>query len=109
MRSSWLLTADSLARLHSALVHRPYATCMTDLQRLEFEERDEQWYITEVYSDGRSQPGEPFMASGHERYSKLDQVMDRIKDKYPGYRPTRIPYDKVNAKRFLLEVVKHAE
>jgi hypothetical protein len=78
---------------------------VTDLQRLEFEERDEQWFITEVHSDGHLQPGEPFMASGHERYSKLQQVIDRIKDKYPGYRPIRIPYNKVNATHFSLEVV----
>ena len=78
---------------------------MTDLQRLEFEERDGQWFITESYSDGRVRPGEPFMASGHERHSKLEQVLDRVKSKYPGYRPIRTPYDEVNAKHFLLEVV----
>ncbi|BDZ54165.1 hypothetical protein GCM10025870_12380 [Agromyces marinus] len=72
-----------------------YTQGMAELQRLQFEERDGQWFITEFYSDGRSQPGEPFMASGHERYSKLQQVLSRIKDKYPGYRPTPIPYDKV--------------
>lgn len=78
---------------------------MADLRRLEFEERGGQWFITEVYSDGRFQPGEPFMASGHERFSKLKQVLGRVKEKYPGYRPTPIPYDKVNATRILLEVV----
>lgn len=82
-----------------------YTRGMADLQRLEFEERDGQWLITEVYTDGRFEPGEPFMASGHESYSKLQQVLGRVKDIYPGYRPTRIPYDMVNATRFLLEVV----
>jgi len=78
---------------------------MADLKRLDFEERDQQWYITEFYSDGTSQPGEPFMASDHERYSKLAQVIDRIKDKYPGYRPTRAPYNRVDGTHYSLEVV----
>lgn len=94
------------AKIAAYAIHAsPYTRFMADLQRLEFEERDGQWHITEIYSDGHVQPGEPFMASGHERYSKLQQVLDRIKDKYPGYRPTRIPYDKVDATRFSLEVV----
>jgi hypothetical protein len=78
---------------------------MTDLERLDFEERDRQWFIKEVYRGGVVKDGEPFMASGHERYSKLMQVLDRVKYKYPGYRVTRIPYDKVNDRRFMLPVV----
>lgn len=82
-----------------------YTQCMADLQRLEFEERNQQWFIEEFYSDGRSQPGEPFPASGHERYSTLEQVLGRIKDKYPDYRLTHTPYNNVDATRYLLEVV----
>lgn len=83
---------------------------MANLKHLRFEERDEQWFITETYSDGKDRSGEPFMASGHERYTKLQQVLDRISDKYPSYRPTPIPYNTVNATRFSFDLVpKQAE
>ena len=80
---------------------------MADLQRLEFEERDEQWFITEVYSDGSTKPGEPFPASGHEHYSKLEQVQNRIKEEYPDYRPTHIPYNRVNGTWYVFSVVSN--
>ena len=83
----------------------PTLIYMSDLQRLDFEERAQQWFITEVYSDARSKPGEPFMASGHERYTKLQQVLDRVRDKYPDYRPIHIPYDRVNDLRYSLDIV----
>jgi hypothetical protein len=77
---------------------------MADLQRLDFEEIDRMWTIAEHYSDGTSRPGEAFMASGHERYTKLAQILDRLKSEYPSYRSTRTPYNKVNEKHYRLEV-----
>jgi len=77
---------------------------MTDLQRLDFEEIDQVWTITEHYSDGSSRPGESFMASGHDHYTKLAQVLDRLKSDYPGYWSPRTPYNKVDERRYRLEV-----
>lgn len=78
---------------------------MADLQRIEFEERGEQWFITEVYSDGSTRPGEPFPASGHENFPKLEQVQSRIKEKYPDCRPTYIPHNKGNGTWYVFSVV----
>ncbi len=78
---------------------------MADLKSLEFEERAQQWFITEIYGDGSAKPGEPFMASGHDHFTKLEQVLRRIQDKYPGYRPTPIPYDQVDRKHYSFELV----
>jgi hypothetical protein len=80
---------------------------MAELERLDFEERDGQWFITEVYRGGHFKAGEPFMASGHERFTKLEQVLQRASDQYPSYRLTHIPYDKVNAKSFVFGVVQN--
>lgn len=64
---------------------------MDDVARIEFEERDQQWLVTLTDVEGTSEPGEPFPASGHENYSKLEQVLARLASL--GYRPHRIPYE----------------
>jgi hypothetical protein len=79
---------------------------MTNLQRLEFEERDEQWQVTQHYSDGSTTPGESFPASDHERNPKQEQVDYRVRSEYPGYQVVNYtPSDNSDSKHYLLEVV----
>jgi hypothetical protein len=74
-----------------------------EIVRIDFLERDEVWEVTLWLSDGTTRPGEPFPASGHPNYSKLEQVTRRLQEL--GYRATRMPYSKVNETRYNLEVV----
>jgi hypothetical protein len=76
---------------------------MDNLVRIDFEEIDQQWIVTLIDSDRHAIPGEPFPASGHERYSKLQQVLDRVHSL--GYRSTHTPYNRVNGTSYRLEVV----
>lgn len=75
---------------------------MNSVARVDFEERDEQWIVTLIGADGESRPGEPFPAFGGEGFSKLEQVLSRIKEL--GYRPKYTPYNKPNAKSYIFEV-----
>lgn len=70
--------------------------------RIEFKERDRQWLVTLTHADGVTSPGEPFPASGHEHFSKLEQVLFRLGQL--GYRPKQIPSDKPDALRYVIEV-----
>lgn len=76
---------------------------MDNVVRIDFEERDQQWFVTLIDADGKSAPGEPFPASGHEGFTKLEQVLRYVQEQ--GYRSTRTPYNKVNASRYMLDVV----
>ncbi|MEW5093726.1 hypothetical protein [Clavibacter michiganensis] len=53
---------------------------MDDVVRIEFEERSEQWFVTVYFPDGSSRPEEPFPASGHPNYPKVEQVRDRVQN-----------------------------
>ena len=59
---------------------------MVNIVRIESEERDRQWRVTQIDADGVARPGEPFPAYGGERYSKLEQVLGRLT--HLRYRPT---------------------
>jgi hypothetical protein len=75
---------------------------MGTVARIDFEERDHQWFVTLVDTDGNHSPGEPFPASGHERHSKLEQVLHYVQEH--GYHATRTPYNKVNESHYILAV-----
>ncbi|RXZ72767.1 hypothetical protein [Agromyces albus] len=75
---------------------------MNNVVRIDFHERDQQWIVTLTGADGGTRSGEPFPAFGGEGFSKLEQVISRMKEL--GYRPTRIPYNKPNATRYIFEV-----
>jgi len=83
----------------------PCNSCTSVPKRLEFNEQDEQWSITEFHSDGNSRRGEPFPASGHEHLTRLQQVLTRIASKYPDYRVHPTPYHAVNETHYSLEVL----
>lgn len=70
--------------------------------RVDFEERDQQWLVTLTNAEGVSRPGEPFAASGHEDYSKLEQVLAYLTSL--GFRPNRIPYGDRNRRWYIFEV-----
>jgi hypothetical protein len=72
------------------------------IERIDFEERDQQWIVTLTALGGGVRPGEPFPAFGGEGYSKLEQVLNRVKEL--GYEPMRIPYNRPNATRYLFEL-----
>lgn len=75
---------------------------VNNMVRIDFEERDQQWIVTLTSADRDTRPGEPFPAYGGEGFSKLEQVLSRVKEL--GYRPRRIPYNKPNATRYVFEV-----
>ena len=75
---------------------------MDNVVRINFEERDQQWIVTLIDADGNAQPGKPFPASGHERFTKLEQVLRCVQEL--GYRATNTPYNKVNESKYLLDV-----
>lgn len=75
---------------------------MAELERIDFEERDRMWIVTLTDADGQAVPGEPFPTSGHENFTKLEQVLRRVQEL--GYRPSRVPYDRVNERRYVFEV-----
>jgi hypothetical protein len=79
---------------------------MDGLVRLEFEEQDRQWKVTEIYDDKTERNGEPFPASGAENYTKIRQVLYRLGSDYPGYQvdPTT-PDQAPNKTRYVLPVV----
>ena len=79
-----------------------YIRPVDEVTRIDFEELDEQWHVTVVTADRAYRTGEPFPADGGEGRSRLDQVLDRVREM--GYQPTRTPYDKVNATRIMIEV-----
>ena len=70
--------------------------------RIDFEERDQQWILTLFDQEGTAHPGEPFPAFGGEGYSRLEQVLNRINEL--GFVPTRVPYNRPNASRYIVEV-----
>lgn len=75
---------------------------MEDVVRIDFKEEDRQWLVTLFNANGDTRPGEPFPASGHEDYTKLQQVLARLTSL--GYRPHRIPYNQVNRGWYIFEV-----
>lgn len=75
---------------------------MDNIVRVDFEERDTQWIVTLIDADGNDRPGEPFPASGHERFTKLEQVTGRLAEL--GLRPKRTPYDQPNKTHYVFEV-----
>jgi hypothetical protein len=77
---------------------------MTDIVRIDFEERDQQWQVTLVTADNEHRPGEPFPAYGGENFSKLEQVLNRVK--VLGYRPTHTPYNQAAASRIVIDVTR---
>jgi hypothetical protein len=72
------------------------------IERIDFEERDEQWIVTLTALGGEVRPGEPFPAFGGEEYSKLEQVLRRVEEL--GYQPTRTTYNRPNATWYIFEV-----
>ncbi|WP_316295750.1 hypothetical protein [Clavibacter michiganensis] len=76
---------------------------MDDVVRIEFEERDEQWFVTLYAQDGSSRPGEPFPASGHPRYPKDEQVRHRV-EKVLGYEINSVSGHAPNGTHFVVEV-----
>jgi hypothetical protein len=78
---------------------------MADLKRLDFEEIDRMWIVTEFYSDGSSRPGKFFMASGHDNNPKLRQIDYRLNSNYPAYWVTNMPYNKPDEMHYSLEVL----
>lgn len=76
---------------------------MSVLERIEFDERREQWDITEFYSDNSSRRGEPFPASG--RQQKRDQVLERLAFKYPDYRALHDPENAAEKTHYSFRVV----
>jgi hypothetical protein len=75
---------------------------MHKVVRVDFHERDQQWIVTLWDSDGHTRPGEPFPASDHKEFTKLQQVLYRLQ--MLGYEATNIPYNKVNATSYNLDV-----
>lgn len=75
---------------------------MDNVVRVKFVEVDEQWRVTLVSADGEERPGEPFQASAHERFSKLEQVMWRLRDM--GYRALSTPAE-ANERQYVIDVV----
>ncbi|WP_029267403.1 MULTISPECIES: hypothetical protein [unclassified Microbacterium] len=75
---------------------------MANVERVIFEEIDQQWLVTLVDDEGATVPGEPFPASGHENYSKLEQVLDRLT--LLGYRARQIPHEAPNQRRYVFDV-----
>lgn len=76
-----------------------YTLAMAELVRLDFVERDRQWFITEVYADGVTRPGEPFAASAADNLMKFEQVVNRIFTEYREYEVPRRPHEE-NERRY---------
>lgn len=74
-----------------------------DVVHMVFVEQGEQWDLTFTTSDGQEHEGEPFPASGVESFTRLQQVLVRIEAM--GYKAKRIPYNKVQERRYSLAVV----
>ncbi len=70
--------------------------------RIEFKERDWLWLVTLTHADGVTSPGEPFPASGHEHFSKLEQVHFCLGRSATG--PSRFPLTSPDALRYVIEV-----
>lgn len=71
--------------------------------RIEFTEVDRQWKVSIVSEDGSVRPGEPFAASAHKNWTKLEQVRDRAETL--GYRVGVDPSQDENALSISLNIL----
>lgn len=71
--------------------------------RIDFEEHGQQWQVTLVAANNEHRPGEPFPAYNGEGFSRLEQILNRVREL--GFRATRVPYDKPDARHFIIDVV----
>jgi hypothetical protein len=76
---------------------------MDNVVRIEFDERNEQWFVTLYLEDGSSRPGEPFPASDHPNNPKDEQVRRRVQEVL-GYEIKSVSGHAPNGTHYVVEV-----